>query len=137
MEMSNWKGAAGICINDQSEVLLVLQGPPDEEKKWGFPAGPPEAGETLEQSCIREFSEVTGLDVRILRSAGIKKDSFDNSDVSVELHYFLVEVVGGQLTVWDGDPWIREIAWQPIGQLDGLELADPGEAELIRSLLEN
>jgi len=137
MEMSNWKGAAGVCINDQNEVLMVLQGPPDEEKKWGLPAGPPEADETLEQSCIREFSEMTGLEVRIIRSAGIKKDSFDNADVSVELQYFLVEVVGGQLTVWEEDPWIREIAWQPIGKLDTLDLADPGEAELVTSLLEN
>ena len=137
MEMSNWKGAAGVCINNQSEVLMVLQGPPDEEKKWGVPAGPPEADETLEQSCVREFSEMTGLEVRIIRSAGIKKDSFDNADVSVELQYFLVEVVGGELTVWEEDPWIREIAWQPIVKLDTLEMADPGEVEMIRSLLQN
>ena len=137
MEMSNWKGAAGVCINDQREVLMVLQGPPDEEKKWGFPAGPSEAGETLEESCIREFLEVTGLEVRVLGNAGMKKDSYDNADVSVELHFFLVEVVGGQLAVPEEDPWIREIVWQPISNLDGLELADPGDAELIRSLLEN
>lgn len=137
MEMANWKGAAAVCINDQSEVLMVLQGPPDEEKKWGLPAGPPEGDETLEQSCIREFWEVTGLEARILRDAGIKKDSYDNADVTVELHYFLVEVVGGQLTVPQGDPWIREIVWQPVGKLETLELVDPEEAELIRSLLEN
>ncbi|OHX51842.1 DNA mismatch repair protein MutT [Planococcus salinarum] len=135
--MSNWKGAAAVCINDQSEVLMILQGPPDEEKKWGLPAGPPEGDETLEQSCIREFAEVTGLEARILRHAGIKKDSYDNADVAVELHYFLVEVVGGQLAVPEEDPWIREIVWQPVAKLDGLDLADPGEAELISSLLEN
>lgn len=135
MEMANWRGAAGICLNDQREVLMVLQGPPEEEKKWGVPAGPPEADETLEQSCIREFSEITGLEVRIVKKAGTKKDSFDNADVSMELQYFLVEVVGGQLMVWEGDPWIREIAWQPIDKLATLELADPHEAEVIRSLL--
>lgn len=134
MEMSNWKGSAGICLNDQDEVLLVLQGPPDDEKKWGLPAGPPEADETLEESCIREFKEVTGLEVKILKSAGMKKDSYDNADVAVELHYFLVEAVGGQLTVMEEDPWIREIVWQPVEKLDILELADPGEADLIRAL---
>ncbi|WP_422122080.1 NUDIX hydrolase [Planococcus sp. X10-3] len=137
MEMANWKGAAGVCFNDRNEVLMVLQGPPEEEKKWGLPAGPPEEDETLEESCIREFSEVTGLEVRVVKNAGVKKDSFDNADVSVELQYFLVEVVGGQLTVWEGDPWIREIAWQPLDKLDSLDLADPKDAEMIRSLLEN
>lgn len=136
MEMANWKGAAGICINSQNEVLMVLQGPPDDdEKKWGVPAGPPEPGETLEESCVREFSEVTGLDVRILKSADIKRDSFDNADVSVELHYFQVEVVGGELAVWDEDPWIQAIVWQPIENLDTLEMADPNEADVIRSLI--
>ncbi|WP_081986935.1 NUDIX hydrolase [Planococcus sp. CAU13] len=135
MEMSDWKGAAGVCINSRNEVLMVLQGPTDEEKKWSLPAGPPEAGETLEESCVREFSEVTGLEVRILKSAGVKKDSFDKADVSVELQYFLVEVVGGELIVWEEDPWIQAIAWQPIGKLETLELADPGEAEVIRSLI--
>lgn len=137
MEMANWKGAAGVCINGRNEVLMVLQGPPDEEKKWGLPSGPPEGDETLEQSCIREFYEVTGLEVQIIRSAGVKKDSFDNADVSVELHYFLVEVVGGQLMVLDEDPWIQEIVWQPVGALANLDLADPEETDLIQSLLRN
>lgn len=137
MEMSKWIGAAGICINGRNEVLLALQGPVDDEKKWGLPSGPIEAGETLEQSCIREFSEVTGLDGRILKSAGVQKDSFDDADVSMELHYFLVEAVGGQLTVPADDPWIQDIVWQPLGNLDNLDLADPREAEMIRSLLGN
>ncbi|QHJ69380.1 NUDIX hydrolase [Planococcus halotolerans] len=137
MEMSNWKGASGICFNDNREVLMVLQGPPDEEKKWALPAGPPEGDETLEESCVREFFEVTGLMVRILKSAGVKKDSFDNSDVSVELHYFLVEIIGGEITVLEGDPWIQEITWQPIEKLELLDLADPEEAELIKSVLKN
>lgn len=136
MEMSNWKGSAGICLNDRNEVLLVLQGPPDDEKKWGLPAGPPEVDETLEESCIREFNEVTGLEVQILKNVGMKKDDFDNADVAVELHYFLVEVVGGQLSVMEEDPWIQEIVWQPIEKLDALQWADPGEADVIRALID-
>lgn len=136
MEMANWKGSAGICINSRDEVLMVLQGPPDDdEKKWGVPAGPPEPGETLEESCIREFLEVTGLSVKILKSADVKKDNFDNADVSVELHYFQVEVIGGQLVIPEDDPWIQDIVWQPIGKLETLEMADPDEAEVIRSLI--
>lgn len=135
MEMSNWQGAAGVCMNEKNEVLLVLQGPPEDEKKWGLPAGPPEKGETLEESCIREFLELTGLTVRILERAGVKKNSFDNADVSVEVHYFLVEVIEGTLLVWKEDPWIQELAWQPVSMLDSLDFADPEEAELIKSLI--
>ncbi|MFC3209621.1 MULTISPECIES: NUDIX hydrolase [Planomicrobium] len=137
MEMSNWKGAAGICFNRQQEVLMVLQGPPEEEKKWGLPSGPPEGNETLEESCVREFFEVTGLEVRVLKSAGVKNDSFDNADVSVELHYFLVEVLRGEIIMPEEDPWIQDIVWQPIEELESLNLADPDEAALIKSVIEN
>lgn len=137
MEMTNWKGAAGICINDQNEVLMVLQGPVDDEKKWGLPAGPIEKEETFEESCIREFFEVTGLHVGILKNVDIKKDHFDNADVSTELHYFLVEVVSGKLTEIEEDPWIQELVWQPIEKIETLELADPRELEVIKLLLQN
>ncbi|EMF45664.1 hypothetical protein B481_2911 [Planococcus halocryophilus Or1] len=36
MEMSNWKGAAGVCVNQENEVLLVLQGVPGEEKSGQY-----------------------------------------------------------------------------------------------------
>lgn len=135
MEMSNWKGAAGICVNEENEVLLVLQGPPDEEKRWGVPSGPQEPGETLQESCERELFEVTGLTVRVAGEVKVKEDSFDNQDVSVALHYFRVEITGGEITVMEEDPWIKEIAWKPVEELKTLDLAYPEEAALIESLI--
>lgn len=37
--MKRWIGAAAICMNDRNEVLIVLQGKPDEEKLWSVPSG--------------------------------------------------------------------------------------------------
>ena len=34
--MEKWFGAAGICLNDNSELLMVLQGKPEEKKKRGL-----------------------------------------------------------------------------------------------------
>lgn len=33
--MNKWTGSAGICINEEGKLLMVLQGAPDEEKKRG------------------------------------------------------------------------------------------------------
>jgi 8-oxo-dGTP diphosphatase len=46
-----WRGAAGVCINENGQLFMVLQGKPDHE--------------TFEQCVIREFKEETGYDVKI------------------------------------------------------------------------
>jgi 8-oxo-dGTP diphosphatase len=137
MEMSNWKGAAGICVNEKNEVLLVLQGPPEEEKKWGVPSGGQEAGETLMESCEREFVEETGLIVRATEELTVKSGTYENSAVSFELHYFKVELVGGKITLLEGDEWIADVAWKPISELEKMDLVYPEDIPLIESLMKN
>ncbi|MDN7243243.1 NUDIX hydrolase [Planococcus sp. N028] len=135
--MSNWKGAAGVCVNEKNEVLLVLQGPPGEEKKWGVPSGGQEAGEALQESCEREFAEETGLTVRALEELMVKSGTYEDAAVSFELHYFEVEVTGGEITLLEGDEWIAEVAWKPISELSELDLAYPDDIPLIQSLVKN
>jgi 8-oxo-dGTP pyrophosphatase MutT (NUDIX family) len=50
--MPRWKGAAACCLNDQAQILMVLQGKPNEEKKWSVPSGGIEPGETPEECCV-------------------------------------------------------------------------------------
>ncbi|MBT2570610.1 NUDIX hydrolase [Planococcus sp. ISL-110] len=134
MEMSNWKGAAGVCVNGKNEVLLVLQGVPGEDKKWTVPAGGLEEGETAEQCCGREFFEETGLTVRVLERLNTRTGEYEDSAVSFEVTYFRVEMTGGELVLQEGDEWIADVAWKSISELGELELAYPDDAELIRSL---
>ena len=135
MEMSNWKGAAGVCVNEKSEVLLVLQGAPGEEKKWTVPAGGIEGNETVEQCCAREFFDETGLSVQILEKLNTRIGEYEDSAVSFELTYFKVEVTGGEIMLQDEDEWIADVAWKPISELGELELAYPDDALLIESLI--
>nr|QRZ16296.1 NUDIX hydrolase [Virgibacillus sp. AGTR] len=51
--MKKWLGAAGVCVYDR-KVLMVLQGTPEEPKRWSVPSGGLEAGETFEECCVRE-----------------------------------------------------------------------------------
>lgn len=55
--IEKWIGATGICVNSDRQLLMVLQGKPEEEKRWSVPSGGKEKGETLEQCCIREVYE--------------------------------------------------------------------------------
>ncbi|WP_083387734.1 NUDIX hydrolase [Planococcus antarcticus] len=134
MEMSNWKGAAGVCVNQNNEVLLVLQGVPGEDKKWTVPAGGVEEGETAEQCCSREFFEETGLTVRVLEKLNTRTGEYEDSAVSFEITYFKVEVTGGEIALREGDEWIADVAWKSISELGELEMAYPDDAALIESL---
>lgn len=56
---------AGTGIIHKNKVLLVQSASGDQKGKWGPPAGHGEAGETPEQTAIRETKEETGLDVEL------------------------------------------------------------------------
>jgi len=134
MEMSNWKGAAGVCVNQENEVLLVLQGVPGEEKKWTVPAGGVEEGETVEQCCVREFFEETGLTVRVVETLHTRAGEYEDSKVSFEVVYFKVEVTGGEIIFDKEDEWIADVVWKSIAEIRELEMAYPDDVELIESL---
>lgn len=136
MEMANWKGAAGVCINDKQEVLLVLQGPPDEDKKWSVPAAGLEQGEDLQECCKREFFEETGLVVSVQQEVKVRNGEYQNSAVSFEVHYFKVEITGGEIRVDENDEWIKEVAWKPISELAELDMAYPDDQALFESLIQ-
>lgn len=137
MDMSDWKGAAGVCINEKNEVLLVLQGPPEEEKKWAVPAGGVEQGESLRACIEREFFEETGLTIKTLNELKVRSGEYENAAVSFDVHYFEVQVTGGEIVLQEGDEWIAEVAWKPIEELSELDMAYPDDVGLIESLIRN
>ncbi|GIN87698.1 DNA mismatch repair protein MutT [Heyndrickxia sporothermodurans] len=118
--MSQWIGAAGVCVNEQDELLMVLQGKPEEVKTWSVPSGGLESGETIEECCIREVYEETGYQTEIVEKLYVKNTVIDNFDVQV--HYFLLRIIGGEATIQDPDQLIHQIAWIPKEQLTHLEL---------------
>lgn len=136
MEMSNWQGAAGICVNEKNEVLLVLQNmPDDDEEKWAVPAGGAESGESLRACCEREFFEETGLIVEAKEELMVRKGEYQNSAISFEVHYFRVDVTGGVINAEDPFELILDVAWKPIDELKDLKMAYPDDRVLIESLI--
>ncbi|RLJ86345.1 MULTISPECIES: NUDIX hydrolase [Planococcus] len=135
MEMANWKGAAGVCVNERDEILLVLMKAPEEDSKWSVPASGMEAGETLEQCCEREFEEVTGLTVKAGEILKTRDGNYENAAVSFDLQYFRVEVTGGELTIPKDDFLIEDIAWKSIDEIEKIDLAYPDDLELFKSLV--
>lgn len=133
--MFKWQGAAGVCINENQQLLMVLQAAPEEEPKWTVPTGGLEGSETFEQCCVREFEEETGLKVEVLSKLQEKNGTNAQYGITYELHYFQVKVLSGELTVQDPDEFILDIAWKTIEDLEKLKMSYPEDVEFLKGLL--
>lgn len=137
MLMFSWKGAAGICVNEQKEVLMVLQAAPGEEKKWTVPSGTLEEDETIEECCIREFVEETGFVVKTLDKIHNKNGVISEHGISYSVEYFLVEIISGEITMQDPDEFIHDIAWKSLEEIQTLDLAYPEDIHIIEKVIKN
>lgn len=120
--MQKWFGASGVCINENGELLMVLQGRPEEKKTWSIPSGGKEYNETFQGCCVREIEEETGYIAEIVQEIKVKRGVYEELKISFEVHYFLVKIVGGKRNFQDPDNLIYDIAWKTLDEIKTLEL---------------
>lgn len=61
-------GVACAVLDDEGRILLSKRG---DFNIWNLPTGRLDSHETLEQAAVREVQEETGVDVEIVRAAGL------------------------------------------------------------------
>lgn len=122
--MKKWLGAAGVCVSDK-KLLMILQGTPDEPKRWSVPSGGLEDGETFEECCVRELREETGYDVEIIRPIFKKESHY------ADAWYFDVQITGGRAKIQDPDHLIYEIAWKSVEEIEHLDLSFPEDRDFL------
>nr|WP_029099361.1 NUDIX hydrolase [Brevibacillus thermoruber] len=128
-----WEGSAAVCVNDHRQLLMVLQGTPEEPKRWSVPSGGKKPGETLQECCVREVWEETGFVVRIRREMWVKR--MKSNDAQITVHYFETEIIGGHPRLHDPDGLIHEVAWISPEALEHLELSFPEDRDPLLSVL--
>ncbi|MGD6857032.1 NUDIX hydrolase [Bacillus infantis] len=125
--MKKWLGSAGVCI-ESGRLLMVLQGAPDEEKRWSVPSGGQEQGESSEDCCIREVFEETGYLAEIIRPLFVKETEFS------EVGYFEIKIAGGTPVIQDPDGLIYDISWIGAEELECIPLCFPEDREFLLKL---
>jgi 8-oxo-dGTP pyrophosphatase MutT (NUDIX family) len=106
--------AGGIVIryeNDEPQFVAGRRRRERDGATWTLPKGTPIAGETLEQTALREVGEETGLETRILSPLGSINYSFVQRGARIHktVHYFLMEPIGGSLEQHDHE--FEEVRW--------------------------
>ncbi|MDM5318292.1 NUDIX hydrolase [Fictibacillus sp. b24] len=127
-----WQGASCICVHD-GKLLMVLQGLPQEEKRWSVPSGGREGNESLEACCIREVWEETGYVVKIIQKLHSKEGI--SQGIHYNVQYFSAEMISGSPAIQDPDGLIYDIRWVSLEELDTLTLSFPEDRVLLCSYL--
>ncbi|MFI6098347.1 NUDIX hydrolase [Lentzea sp. NPDC051213] len=127
--------AGGLVLDDEQRAAVIGRLDRRGRLLWSLPKGHIEAGETAEQTAVREVAEETGIHSRVLRPLGSIDYWFvaDDRRVHKTVHHFLLEALGGELS--DEDVEVTEVAWVPLGELDE-RLAYADERRLVRRAAE-
>ena len=97
--------AGGVIYRERdgkAEIALVGKLSP---RRWGLPKGGPQRGESLEQAAVREVTEETGLQARLICPIGDIDYWFRWSGRRhfKTVHFYLMEAVGGDVSQHDDE----------------------------------
>jgi 8-oxo-dGTP pyrophosphatase MutT (NUDIX family) len=117
-----------------TEVALLGRA---NDGSWVFPKGTPTPGESLEQTALREVSEETGLDVRIVRPLGEMTYTFAAGGERIHkiVHFFLMEATGGDPSLHDAE--YDEVRWVAVPEARRMLTFDTYRDVLDRALAEH
>jgi len=106
--------AGGIVVQFDDGIPSLVVGARRRDRDivtWTLPKGTPNAGETREQTAVREVAEETGLEVRITDVLDSIEYWFVQRGTRIHktVHYFLMEPTGGDLERHDHE--FDEVRW--------------------------
>ena len=95
-------------VDGHIEIVLAHRRSP---ALWALPKGTPDAGETIEETAVRETREETGLGVEIERRLSSIRYFFvrGTTRFNKTVHFFLMRAVGGSTD--DHDAEFDEVRW--------------------------
>jgi len=116
LRTSTATSAGGIVVRYESGTPWLVVGSRRRERDgrtWTLPKGTPNAGESREETAVREVEEETGLKVRISGPLDSIEYTFVQSGRRIHktVHYFLMDPVGGDLAGHDHE--FDEVRWIP------------------------
>lgn len=132
--MSEAVSAGGVVYRrEQGDLFIALCGR-TRSRTWALPKGTPDAGETIEETALREVREETGLEVEIEAPLGEIEYWFARPPQRIHkrVHFYLMGERGGRFE--DHDPEFDVVEW--FSAADALDsLTYPTEAEVVRRAL--
>jgi len=118
-------GCSATIFDEAHERILLTRR--TDNGRWCLPGGALEVGESVEETCVREVREETGLDVRVFRLIGVYSSPHriveyaDGNRWQFISLSFEAEVVGGELGLSDETTEFGYYTPDEIRQMDVME----------------
>ncbi len=111
--------AGGVVIrfdDSRPQIVVGIRRRERDRRTWTLPKGTPVAGETLEETAVREVGEETGLEVRIVDRLGSIEYRFGQRGMRIHktVHYYLMEPIGGDLARHDHE--FEQVRWLDLAE---------------------
>ena len=120
--------AVGVVMDDAGRLLVGQRVVQDRYfKKWEFPGGKIEGGESVSSALDREFREEVGISVTA--SQPLIELVHDYPDRHVRLHVHLISEFAGEVTPLEG----QALAWVDFEELEKLDFL-AGNQPIIEAL---
>ena len=128
--------AGGLVVdvqNGQAMAAVIARRNRGSRLEWCLPKGHLEGSETPQEAAVREISEETGIEGRVLRHLASIDYWFtgDQHRVHKVVHHYLLEAIGGELTIENyPDHEAEDVAWVPLSEVSR-RLAYPNERRIV------
>ncbi len=130
-------GASSIIFDESRKKILLTKR--TDNGRWCLPGGGMDPGESVEEACVREAYEETGLHVTVTRLVGV----YTSPDLVIEYSdgnifhpvslSFEVEITGGELGLSDET---TDVGYFTIEDVETMDLMDHHRAR-IQDALQN
>ncbi len=130
-------GSCAIIFDESREKVLLTKR--SDNGLWCIPGGQMEAGESVEECCIREIFEETGLTIRTTRLIAIysNRDQLvvypDGNKAQIVVFSFEAEITGGKLGLSDET---TEVGYYSLTEMAALPMLGRHKQRIEDALLE-
>ena len=129
-------GCSAVIFDEAREKVLLTRR--TDNGRWCVPGGGLEAGESVEEACLREVWEETGLRARVTRLIGVYSDPdqlviySDGNKAFFVVLSFEVEVIGGELGLSDET---TEAGYFSLAEMDSMPMHGRHKHRVMDALL--
>lgn len=130
-------GASSIIFDESREKVLLTKR--TDNGRWCIPGGGMDPGESVEEACVREAFEETGLHVRVVRLVGVYTNPgmvveyADGNVIQPVALSFEAVVTGGEMGLSDETTDVGYFSVEEMANLDLME----NHVERIRDAMKN